>query len=263
MATIYKQGSKGELVKLLQRLLRERGHMVVADGDFGQKTKAAVEALQRSEGLNPVDGIAGPQTLARLCGVDITHAPVNVHITRYNGRPVKYIALHYTAGSTSKPGAAMANRNVFLKREASADFVVDDATIVQVNPNPANYYCWAVGDKRNLYTGGARLNGLARNSTTVSIEMCSILAKGTTAAQPNHEGWSLSAAVVERTLCLVRYLMLMYAVPKENIIRHYDATGKICPGVPGWNDGPLFSTDGKQRNEKSDSSKWRMFLSSI
>ena len=254
----YRQGSKGEQVKLLQRLLG-----VTADGDFGRKTSEAVKAFQQKAGLKPVDGIAGPQTLARLCGVDITQAPISVHVTRYTGRTVKYIAIHYTAGSTSKPGMALATRNVFVSRSASADFVVDDAVIVQVNPNIENYYCWAVGDAKNKWTGGARLNGLATNRNTVSIEMCSTLAKGTTEAQPNHEGWSLTEAVREHTLRLVRYLMLMYDIPKDRVVRHYDITGKLCPGVPGWNDGPLFNTDGKQTVQKNVSREWLNFISLI
>ena len=146
---------------------------------------------------------------------------------------------------------------------ASCNKTLQNPDQIQVNPNPANYYCWAVGDKKNPYTGGGRMNGMATNRTTVSIEMCSTLAKGTTAAQPNHDGWSLTEAVVERTLRLVRYLMLMYDVPKANVIRHYDVTGKLCPGVIGWNNGPVFTTDGKQTKEKSSDLKWVEFLGRI
>lgn len=50
----------------LQRRLLELGHYKGAlDGTDGPKTKAAVEAFQRSAGLK-VDGIAGPKTLAAL-----------------------------------------------------------------------------------------------------------------------------------------------------------------------------------------------------
>lgn len=259
MATIYKQGSKGEQVKLLQRLLGAHGYAVTDDGDFGRKTEAAVKAFQQERGLT-ADGIAGRQTLAKLCGVDITLAPISVHITRYGGRPITYIVLHYTAGSTSKAGAAMVTRNVFLQRDASADFVVDDATIVQVNPNPANYYCWAVGDKKNPYTGGGRLYGIATNRNTINIEVCSNLQSGTSAAVPNHEGWSFSSRSLNTAVRLVRYLMLMYDIPRDRVVRHYDITGKLCPGIIGWNNATVYTPNGEFTKEKSTGIRWVEFI---
>lgn len=263
MAKTYRLGSRGEGVKLLQRLLRERGYAVTADGDFGPRTVAAVTAFQQAENGLAADGIAGRKTMARLAGVVLTEAFIRQHITFAPGRTVNYIAIHYTAGSRSTRGAAKANRDVFVQRPASADFVVDDEQTIQVNPDISSYYCWAVGDKRNPWTGGARLAGKAVNRNTVSIEMCSTLARGTSAAAPNHEGWTLSDRVVARTLRLVRYLMMAYDIPRERVIRHYDVTGKLCPGVSGWNDGPLFTTAGVQTKEKNGSEAWRQFLSSL
>ena len=262
MAKVYKKGSRGESVRLLQRLLVERGYQVTADGNYGPRTVAAVTAFQQAAGLT-ADGIAGAKTMARLTGVVLTASFIRQHITFAPGRAVNYIAIHYTAGSRSTRGAAKSNRDVFVQRPASADFVVDDEQIIVVNPDISSYYCWAVGDKRNPWTGGARLAGKATNRNTISIEMCSTLRKGTSASVPNHEGWQLSDAVVTRTLRLVRYLMMAYDIPRERVIRHYDVTGKLCPGVPGWNDGPLYDTAGKQTRRKSDSGKWEAFLAAI
>ena len=263
MAKTYKIGHGGEGVRLIQRALCEAGYTVKTDGDYGPKTAEAVKAFQRQAGGLTADGIAGSKTLTRLFVGNITMAPINTHITRLAGRQIRYISIHYTAGGNSRRGAAMQNRNVFLKRSASADFVVDDEQTVQVNPNPEGYYCWAVGDKKNPYSGGGQLYGRATNRNTVSIEMCSTLAKGTSAAAPNHEGWTLSDAVVARTLRLVRYLMMAYDIPRERVIRHYDVTGKLCPGVPGWNNGPLYNTDGKQTNRPNGSSEWTKFLAAM
>lgn len=53
-------------VKQIQCLLAYLGYDPGAiDGADGPKTRAAVKAFQQSEGLEP-DGIAGPQTLAKL-----------------------------------------------------------------------------------------------------------------------------------------------------------------------------------------------------
>lgn len=263
MAKTYRLGSRGEGVKMLQRLLRDRGYEVTVDGDFGPKTSAALVTYQKAAGLT-ADGIAGAKTLARITGIGITEVPITMHVTRSSQRQVRYIAVHYTAGGSSRKGQALQNRQVFLQRQASADFVVDDETIVQINPDLLNYYCWAVGDAKNKWTGGGRLYGIATNKNTVSIEMCSTLRKGTSAAVPNHEGWSLTPAVVEQTRHLVRYLMLMYDIPRERVVRHYDITGKLCPGVPGWNDGPLYDSSGKALSgKKSGSGEWQRFLSSL
>lgn len=72
----------------------------------------------------------------------------------------------------------MSTRGVFLSRKASADFIVDDKDVVQVNPDLERYYCWAVGD-------GKGKKGIT-NSNSISIEMCSTRKKNTLFAIPNH-----------------------------------------------------------------------------
>ncbi len=274
MATVYKLGSKGDGVGEIQLALRLAGYDVKVDSDYGPKTVAAVTAFQRSRGIG-ADGIVGPKTMALLRDMlsigkkqsvgelTITPGYIYQHVTRCANRPIRYIAIHYTAGARSTRGAAMQTRGVFLQRSASADFVVDDDTIVQVNPDLRNYYCWAVGDAKNKWTGGARLYGQATNKNTISIEICSTLSRSSTASMPNHVGWSFTPAVVEQARRLVRHLMRQYGIPRDRVVRHYDITGKLCPGIPGWNDGPLFTTAGVQTKEKSDSGEWRQFLASL
>ena len=257
-------------MKKIQQALTKAGFAVTADGVYGQKTADAVRMFQRSVGIVQ-DGMVGPVTMGKLtdtaAGTDkntqIVAGYINKHITFCKGRPLKYIAIHYTAGGNSRKGAAMAARNVFLTRSASADFVVDDEQIVQVNPDIRNYYCWAVGDRKNIYSGGARLYGYANNKNTISIEICSNLQAGTSAAQPNHEGWFFTEDAVGNALKLVRYLMQAYGIPKSNIIRHYDISGKLCPGIIGWNNAPLYTRNGVPTTTKNNSQKWLEFLDSI
>lgn len=262
----YKQGcTDKEMVRKIQNVVG-----AAADGIWGSKTTEAVKAWQRKNGLT-ADGIVGPKTLAKM-GIDetpdmpgmwITSAPISVHITPLRNRDPKYIAIHFTAGRSSREGMAMNTREVFRQRAASADYVVDDNTIVQINPDPRNYYCWAVGDKKNPYTGGGRLYGKATNRNTISIEICSTLQQGTSVQAANHDGWSFTYKAVENARLLTQYLMHQYNIPKERVVRHYDISGKLCPGIPGWNDGPLFTTDGKQTKESSDSRKWEAFKDSL
>ena len=59
---VLKNGSKGNQVKTLQRLLNALGYSVGSvDGSFGPKTLAAVKAFQKAKGLE-VDGSCGPKT---------------------------------------------------------------------------------------------------------------------------------------------------------------------------------------------------------
>ncbi len=65
-AAIYKQGSRGEAVRDIQKVLQRTGHYSGSiDGIYGSKTTAAVKAFQRSVGIK-VDGICGPVTLKYL-----------------------------------------------------------------------------------------------------------------------------------------------------------------------------------------------------
>jgi peptidoglycan hydrolase-like protein with peptidoglycan-binding domain len=61
-----KSGSKGETVKMLQKLLKDWGYNPgPVDGIFGPKTLKAVKQFQTDLGLD-VDGIVGPKTWAML-----------------------------------------------------------------------------------------------------------------------------------------------------------------------------------------------------
>ena len=256
--TTLRKGFKGSEVKQLQRLLH-----LAADGIFGPATEAAVKEYQKTHGL-VADGIVGDKTWEALMNgvIDIKKAFINTHISAAKNRKVKYIAVHFTAGSTSKAGTALATRNVFLQRRTSADFVVDDETIVQINPNLNNYYTWGVGDKKNPYSGGGTLYGMATNKNTVSIEICSNLKKGYDADIPNHEGWYFTEESLKNALKLIRYLMQEFGLTKYSVVRHYDVSGKLCPGVVGWNDAMIYSNDGKPLKQ-NNSDQWKRFWALI
>lgn len=63
---MLRSGSRGDAVRKLQELLNARGHNCGAvDGIFGVKTRAAVIAFQKANGLS-ADGIVGPLTWGKL-----------------------------------------------------------------------------------------------------------------------------------------------------------------------------------------------------
>ena len=64
--TVLYVGDRGEDVRRLQRALTEQGYLNdKIDGIFGQKTRRAIEAFQRANGLT-VDGVAGQAMLKLL-----------------------------------------------------------------------------------------------------------------------------------------------------------------------------------------------------
>ena len=155
--------------------------------------------------------------------------------TASSGRKIAYIVIHYTAGVSSKKGSALNTASYFATsdRDASADFVVDDATIVQYNPDPKNRYTWAVGGSKQNTKGG-KLYGVAKNSNTVSIEICSNNSSGKMTSA-NDSRYYFTDAALKNAIDLTKYLMSSYGLDADHVIRHYDVTGKLCPGIGGWN----------------------------
>lgn len=115
------------------------------------------------------------------------------------------IVIHYVGN----PGtSAEANRNYFagLARSgatyASSNFIIGlDGEVIECVPLGEIAYC-----SNN------------RNHDTVSIECC----------HPDETG-EFTPETYESLLRLCRYLVDVYGIKPENIIRHYDVTGKLCP----------------------------------
>lgn len=69
MSALIRLGDKSHAVRDLQAALNRAGASLFVDGDFGEKTEAAVIAFQQRTGL-VVDGIVGNKTLQALAGED-------------------------------------------------------------------------------------------------------------------------------------------------------------------------------------------------
>ena len=82
----YKRGSRGEIVRQIQKALAGAGLRVIVDGNFGTITEEAVKEFQKKKGLTP-DGIVGPATLALLI-------PARLRKSR---RTINEIIIHCTA----------------------------------------------------------------------------------------------------------------------------------------------------------------------
>ncbi|HEY5576193.1 MAG TPA: N-acetylmuramoyl-L-alanine amidase [Clostridiaceae bacterium] len=137
--------------------------------------------------------------------------PIQKLLIKYNfssGNNIQYIVIHDTGNPASGANALM-HYKYFNggDRQASAHYFVDDNNIIQtVEDSNASWHC---GDG-----GGAKGIG---NHNSIGIEICI-----------NSEG-NYSKAV-QNAVDLTKYLMNKYGVDLAHVVRHYDASGKLCPG---------------------------------
>lgn len=159
----------------------------------------------------------------------------NVHTTAKASRKIEYIIVHYTAGVTSKDGSAASLADYYrtTSTEVSSDFTVDDTSAVQYNPDIRNRYCWHCGGSKYNTKGGS-FYGKCTNANSIGVEICSTNSTGKMQAA-NDKSYSFTEAAVANAAELVLKLMSDYNIPAERVIRHYDVTGKPCPGIIGWN----------------------------
>lgn len=120
---------------------------------------------------------------------------------------IKYIVIHDT-GNVGNGADAIAHGKYFCSRKlsASAHYFVDEKSIVQVVEDyNASWHC---GDGRNRF-------GI-NNANSISIEIC-----------VNQDG--IYEKSFENAAKLTSYLMQKYFIGIDNVVRHYDASRKLCP----------------------------------
>lgn len=158
-----------------------------------------------------------------------------VHTTAKPNRTIDYIVIHYTAGVTSKTGSAINIANYFrtTDKEVSSDFIVDDTEIVQYNGDIKNSYSWHCGGSKYNTKGGSFYKKCT-NANSIGIEICSVNSTGKM-QNANDKSYSFTAEAIANTSELVKKLMTEYNISADRVIRHYDVTGKPCPGIIGWN----------------------------
>lgn len=146
-------------------------------------------------------------------------APGNYGSSR-TAAQIKYLVIHYTGndGDTAANNAAYYQRNTV---EASAHYFVDDKTVWRSVPDLLT--AWAVGGKKYAScasTGGGTMHGIVTNANSISIELCDTVKDG---------AYRASEATLANAVALVVELMKQYSIPLENVYRHFDVTGKLCP----------------------------------
>lgn len=139
---------------------------------------------------------------------------INTYLTKVNFNTLKnkvnkYIVVHYTGNNGD---TALGNCKYFydVNRNASAHYFVDENGIYQcVKDGDVAWHCGAATYKHPY----------CRNNNSIGVELCS----------RKTGNYYFKDETVTNAVVLIKELMQKYNIPVENVIRHYDVTGKMCP----------------------------------
>ena len=158
------------------------------------------------------------------------------HVSNYSkGRhtTIKYLVLHYTANNGD---TALGNCQYFsgANRNASAHYFVDEKGVYRsVRDMNVAWHCGSMNGYKHKY---------CRNTNSIGIEMCSRI--------DSNGKFYIKEKTIANAIELTKFLMEKYDIPVENVIRHYDVTGKMCP-KPFVEDEKLW-LDFKERLEEEE-----------
>jgi len=148
------------------------------------------------------------------------HADYPCHVGNYKkGRtqPIRYLVIHYV-GAT---GGAKNNAKYYGSTSgigASAHYFVGHASenAAVYASVPESDTAWHCGRSDGHYS-----HPYCRNANSIGIEMC--------CHQTSSGVWYFDPETVTQTVELAREIMARHHIPLENVVRHYDVTGKVCP----------------------------------
>lgn len=146
----------------------------------------------------------------------LAHAQNFSHVERKNNQ-IRYIVMHYTGniGDTAKNNCKYFASTV---TRSSAHYFVSDNDIMQSVPCEYPAYSVGLGNMQKPYTATPSHYKICTNSNSISIEMCGSKQSREASIRTKETACELAAAI-----------MTEYNIPIENVIRHYDVTGKQCP----------------------------------
>lgn len=138
---------------------------------------------------------------------------------------IKYLVIHDT-GNTSIGADAEAHYKYLqtAQRYGSAQYYVDDKQIIQVIGE--SLVAWSIGDTWGYSNNPNRIKD-AFNHNSLNVELCI------------NEGIDKDKAY-KNVVELTKNLMKKFSFPADMVIRHFDATGKICPGSWSKNDWAMW-----------------------
>lgn len=241
---VYKLGSKGDDVKKIQKRLKSLGlYKGRIDGDFGERTRASIEAFQKNSGLT-VDGVVGPITWKTLFEKRISETPETLNINRsqaleakdYIGTDTKkdLIVLHHTVG-----GSAVSTVNYWKtdpNHIATAYVIERDGEIFEVfDPKFWAYHLGLKGsggavDKRSIGIEIASEGGLTERDG--KLYCFDKVTDRTLFAQEYYDHgmpWrgyrfydAYSDAQIRSAIELIKFLLQQFEIPKKTPANHFD-----------------------------------------
>ena len=145
------------------------------------------------------------------------HKDYPCHVDNYQrgrAQPVSFLVFHYV-GAT---GGARNNAKYYHDRvlKISAHYFVGHAS--------EGAAIWqSVAEEDTAWHCGAKSyrHPTCRNANSIGIEMC--------CHQDAKGNWYIDEATLAAAAELGRDIMARYGIPLENVLRHYDVTGKLCP----------------------------------
>lgn len=123
-------------------------------------------------------------------------------------KAINYLVIHYTGNK----GDTANNNAVYFAREdvsKSAHYFVDENEVWQSVPDTDT--AWHCGAKTYKHKS-------CRNANSLGIEICM-----------NDKDDNIRLKSIENAIKLTKMLMQKYNISIDNVIRHYDVTGKDCP----------------------------------
>lgn len=153
--------------------------------------------------------------------MDITKKLIKYNYSSRNGSTIEYIVVHDTGNK--RIGAGANNHYLYFNganRNASAHYFIDSKEIIQTVED--SFASWHCGDGRGKY-------GIT-NRNSIGVEICI-----------NEDGDFNIAK--DNCILLIRLLMKKYNIPKDNVVRHFDASRKHCPrsmSEVGWKEWTKF-----------------------
>ena len=144
-----------------------------------------------------------------------------VNYEKGNNKKNRYIVIHYVI----ETGGAENNCKYFENtyRGASANYFVGHKGEI--------WQC--VEDEDIAWHCGSKVykHPYCRNNNSIGIELC---------CRKASNSWYFEEETIKAAVALIKELMQKYNIPVDNVIRHYDVTGKVCPepfvrDVQAWN----------------------------
>ena len=224
----------------------------VVSKSINENKNTAVESTIESNSESKNDGNVVKEPISITI-----HRPIYEysHGKRFKNKPT-WIVIHYTAcANISAKSMCKAMKN---NECASSHFYIDENDIYQ--SVPLDYIAWHISDgkckqpssydKKSLEELSKYIakdwrydlaatnhlkwieegNDFKGNSVSLSVDLC-VKKRSTKTLKATDQDWYFEKNTIDNAAKLVAYLAKEYNIDLGHIIRHGDATGKLCPTV--------------------------------